>query len=92
MPVADQQREILSMFDQHQQMGLNAVVVQVRSAADAFYARGSEPWSEWLTGQQGLAPEPFYDPLEFMIEEAHQRGLEFHAWFNLDRATLQQNG
>lgn len=90
LPVADQQREIMAMFDQHQQMGLNAVVVQVRSAADAFYARSSEPWSEWLTGQQGLAPEPFYDPLEFMIEQAHQRGLEFHAWFNLDRASYSK--
>ncbi|QJW91877.1 family 10 glycosylhydrolase [Spirosoma taeanense] len=90
LPITDQQREIVAMFDQHQQMGLNAVVVQVRSAADAFYAKSSEPWSEWLTGQQGLAPEPFYDPLEFMIEQAHQRGLEFHAWFNLDRATYSR--
>ncbi|AQG82061.1 glycoside hydrolase family 10 protein [Spirosoma montaniterrae] len=90
LPVADQQREIIEMFDQQQQMGLNAVVVQIRSAADAFYARSSEPWSEWLTGQQGLAPEPFYDPLEFMIEQAHQRGMEFHAWFNLDRATFSK--
>ncbi|GAB3036607.1 glycoside hydrolase family 10 protein [Spirosoma pulveris] len=90
LPVVDQQREIVTMFDQHQQMGLNAVVVQVRSAADAFYARGSEPWSEWLTGQQGLAPQPFYDPLEFMIGQAHDRGLEFHAWFNLDRATFSK--
>ncbi len=87
LSTAEQQRELVDMFDQQQQMGLNAVVVQVRSAADAFYAKGSEPWSEWLTGQQGLAPEPFYDPLAFMIEQAHQRGLEFHAWFNLDRAT-----
>lgn len=90
LPTPDQQREITAMFDQHQQMGLNAVVVQIRSAADAFYAKSSEPWSEWLTGQQGLAPEPFYDPLEFMIDEAHQRGLEFHAWFNLDRATFSK--
>ena len=90
LPVTDQQRELVNMFDQHQQMGLNAVVVQIRSAADAFYAKSSEPWSEWLTGQQGLAPEPFYDPLEFMIEKAHQRGLEFHAWFNLDRATFSK--
>jgi uncharacterized lipoprotein YddW (UPF0748 family) len=90
LPVADQQREIVAMFDQQQQIGLNAVVVQIRSAADAFYAKSSEPWSEWLTGQQGLAPEPFYDPLEFMIEQAHQRGLEFHAWFNLDRARFSK--
>ena len=90
LPVADQQREIVTMFDQHQQMGLNAVVVQIRSAADAFYAKSSEPWSEWLTGKQGLAPNPFYDPLEFLIEQAHQHDLEFHAWFNLDRATFSK--
>lgn len=90
LPVADQQRELTELFDLNQQMGLNAVIVQIRSAADAFYAKSSEPWSEWLTGQQGLAPEPFYDPLEFMIEQAHQRGLEFHAWFNLDRATFSK--
>lgn len=91
LPVTDQQREIIEMFDMYQKTNLNAVVVQIRSAADAFYARGSEPWSEWLTGQQGLAPQPFYDPLDFMIEQAHQRGLEFHAWFNLDRATFGKN-
>lgn len=88
LPVATQQRELIEMFDMHQRMGLNAVIFQIRSAADAFYAKSSEPWSEWLTGQQGLAPEPFYDPMEFMIDQAHQRGLEFHAWFNLDRATF----
>lgn len=91
LSTADQQGELVAMFDQQQQMGLNAVVVQIRSAADAFYAKSSEPWSEWLTGQQGLAPEPFYDPLEFMIGQAHQRGLEFHAWFNLDRATFSKS-
>lgn len=91
LPVADQQREIVEMFDQHQKIGLNAVFVQIRSAADAFYAKSTEPWSEWLTGRQGMAPDPFYDPMEFMIDEAHQRGLEFHAWFNLDRATFSKN-
>ncbi|GAB4026048.1 glycoside hydrolase family 10 protein [Spirosoma koreense] len=91
LPVAEQQREMVAMFDQYQDTGLNAVVVQVRAAADAFYAKSSEPWSEWLTGQQGLAPQPFYDPLEFMIDQAHQRGLEFHAWFNLDRATFSKS-
>ncbi|HEY0109210.1 MAG TPA: family 10 glycosylhydrolase, partial [Fibrella sp.] len=90
LPVADQQREFLELLDMSQQTGLNAVVVQVRAAADAFYAKSAEPWSEWLTGQQGLAPEPFYDPLEFMIREARSRNLEFHAWLNLDRATFSK--
>jgi uncharacterized lipoprotein YddW (UPF0748 family) len=90
LPVADQQREFLELLDMSQQTGLNAVVVQVRAAADAFYAKSAEPWSEWLTGQQGLAPDPFYDPMEFMIREARVRNLEFHAWLNLDRGTFSK--
>ena len=91
LPAADQQREFTELLDMSQQTGLNAVVVQIRAAADAFYAKSSEPWSEWLTGQQGLAPDPFYDPLEFMIRESRARNLEFHAWLNLDRATFSKN-
>ena len=90
LPVADQQRELRELLDMSQQTGMNAVVVQVRAAADAFYAKSAEPWSEWLTGQQGLAPYPFYDPMEFMIQEARARNLEFHAWLNLDRATFSK--
>lgn len=86
-----QQREFRDMLDLHQQTGMNAAIVQIRAAADAFYAKSPEPWSEWLTGQQGLAPNPFYDPLEFMIREAHSRGIEFHAWFNLDRASYSRS-
>ncbi|WP_266362238.1 glycoside hydrolase family 10 protein [Tellurirhabdus rosea] len=91
LPADSQKVEFQRMLDMHQRAGINAVIVQVRAAADAFYAKGSEPWSVWLTGQQGRAPEPFYDPLEFMIEEAHSRGMELHAWFNLDRATFSKN-
>jgi uncharacterized lipoprotein YddW (UPF0748 family) len=72
-------------LDFHKNAGMNAVFVQVRASGDAFYAKSPEPWSEWLTGQQGRAPQPFYDPLEFMIEETHKRGMEFHAWLNLNR-------
>ncbi|WP_128545559.1 glycoside hydrolase family 10 protein [Larkinella soli] len=90
MPADSQRVEFVKILDQHQRAGINAVVVQIRAAADAFYAKGSEPWSEWLTGRQGVAPMPFYDPLEFMIKETHDRGMEFHAWFNLDRATFSR--
>jgi uncharacterized lipoprotein YddW (UPF0748 family) len=62
------------------------MIVQVRPAADAFYPSTLEPWSEWLTGTQGQAPSPFYDPMLFMIEETHKRGMEFHAWLNPYRA------
>jgi len=80
-----QQQEFRTMLDRQKSYGMNAVLVQVRAAADAFYARGQEPWSEWLTGAQGRAPEPFYDPMIFMIHEAHQRNMEFHAWLNMNR-------
>lgn len=80
-----QREEFKALLDFHRGNGLNAVFVQVRAAGDAFYAKSAEPWSEWLTGRQGKEPVPFYDPLEFMIEESHSRGLEFHAWLNLNR-------
>ena len=82
---ADQQRnEFITFLDHHKRLGANAVVVQVRSACDAIYPSNIEPWSEWLTGKQGLSPN--YDPLKFMVAEAHARGMEFHAWFNPYRA------
>ncbi len=80
-----QQQEFRTILDKQKSYGMNAVLVQVRAAADAFYARGKEPWSEWLSGEQGKAPEPYYDPMMFMIQETHQRGLEFHAWLNMNR-------
>lgn len=89
-PYADsdqQQRQLLYLLDEHQKTGINAVMLQVRPAADAFYAKSREPWSKYLTGKQGKAPDPFYDPLEFAIQESHKRGMELHAWFNPYRAT-----
>lgn len=81
-----QKAEYIRLLDLHQRNGLNAVVVQIRPATDAFYPSQYEPWSEWLTGKQGLPPSPYYDPLQFMLEEAHKRGMEFHAWCNPYRA------
>ena len=84
---ADSQKvEYLRLLDMHQRNGLNAVIVQIRPATDAMYPSQYEPWSEWLTGTQGKPPSPYYDPLQFMIEETHKRGLEFHAWCNPYRA------
>ncbi|ASU36822.1 glycoside hydrolase family 10 protein [Mucilaginibacter xinganensis] len=87
LSTADQKRELIDLLNIHQQQGINAVMFQIRPAADAFYAKSREPWSKWLTGKQGLAPSPAYDPLEFAINEAHKRGIELHAWFNPYRAT-----
>ncbi|HVW96584.1 MAG TPA: family 10 glycosylhydrolase [Mucilaginibacter sp.] len=82
-----QKQELIDRLDAHQRQGINAVMLQIRPAADAFYAKSREPWSKWLTGKQGKAPDPFYDPLAFAITEAHKRGMELHAWFNPYRAT-----
>src|SRR3954453_13861698 len=88
LPVDEQKEEYITMLDSLQHLGMNAVIVQIRPAADAFYPSPYEPWSEWLTGTQGIAPEPYYDPLKFMIDEAHKRGMEFHAWLNPYRAVF----
>jgi uncharacterized lipoprotein YddW (UPF0748 family) len=88
LPTAVQKEELIRIFDAHQQAGINAILLQVRPTADAFYAKGRESWSRFLTGTAGKAPFPIYDPLEFAIEEAHSRGMELHAWFNPYRATF----
>ena len=81
-----QKAEFIRILDLHKLNGMNAILMHIRPAADAFYPSKLEPWSEYLTGQQGLAPDPYYDPLLFMIEETHKRGMEFHAWLNPYRA------
>jgi uncharacterized lipoprotein YddW (UPF0748 family) len=86
--VESQKAEYIRQLDMHQKNRMNAVIVQVRPAADAFYPSPYEPWSQWLTGTQGKPPSPYYDPLQFMIEEAHKRGMEFHAWCNPYRANF----
>lgn len=81
-----QKAEIVAILDAAQQLKLNAIILQVRPSADAIYASELEPWSEFLTGTQGKAPEPYYDPLQVWIELTHARGMELHAWFNPFRA------
>jgi uncharacterized lipoprotein YddW (UPF0748 family) len=86
LTTAQQQRELTAMFDRAAELRMNAVIFQVRPGADALYDSKIEPWSEYLTGEMGRAPSPYYDPLKFAIEEAHKRGLELHAWINPYRA------
>ena len=81
-----QQQEARELIALARATGLNALILQVRPGADALYASSLEPWSEYLTGEQGKAPQPFYDPLAFWVREAHAAGLELHAWFNPYRA------
>jgi uncharacterized lipoprotein YddW (UPF0748 family) len=77
-----QRTEFVNLLDTYQKLGFNAVIVQVRPSCDAFYSSPYEPWSQWLSGKQGQAPAPYYDPLEFMVAQAHKRQMEFHAWIN----------
>ena len=86
LTTAEAQSELLAILDRTKQLHLNAVVFQVRPAADALYSSKLEPWSVYLTGAQGRAPSPAWDPLAFAVREAHARGLELHAWFNPYRA------
>ncbi len=86
LSTAEQQAEAISLLDSAVILNLNAIIFQVRPQCDALYQSELEPWSYFLTGEQGKAPEPFYDPLAFWVEEAHKRGLELHTWFNPYRA------
>lgn len=81
-----QKQEYINLLDKLQSTGINTVVVQVRPKSDAIYKSTINTWSEYLTGVQGK--DPGYDPLPFLIEEAHKRGMEFHAWFNPYRITM----
>ena len=86
---SDQQKqEFIAIIDRLKKDKFNAVFVQIRPSSDAFYDSSIEPWSEWLTGKQGRSPSPYYDPLKFMIEECHKRGIEIHAWFNPFRSVM----
>lgn len=82
----EQKAEFIRLIEAQQRNGINAVFVQIRPSAEVFYESELEPWSHWLTGEQGKAPSPYYDPLRFMLDECHKRNIEFHAWFNPFRA------
>lgn len=86
--VEKQKVDFIEILDTYKKMNYNAVIVQIRSAGDAFYPTDLAPWSRYLTGKEGKAPSPYFDPLEWMITEAHARGFEFHAWLNPYRATM----
>ncbi len=86
LPVEQQKKEMIDLLDRAAALHFNAIIFQVRPAADALYNSPYEPWSYYLTGKMGEAPLPAYDPLEFAVREAHKRGMELHAWFNPYRA------
>ena len=87
LSIARQQQEAIVLLNKLQQVGMNAVIFQIRPSADAFYPSDLEPWSRYLTGTPGL--DPGYDPLQFWIDQCHKRNMEFHAWFNPFRVALK---
>lgn len=87
----EQKREATELLDHIKSLGFNTVFLQIRPASDALYASTLEPWSRVLTSKADQAPKPFYDPLQFWIDEAHQRGIELHAWINPYRAAMNAN-
>ena len=80
--VEKQKEDLIKLLDKLQENNINAVVFQARPEADAFYFSSLEPWSKYLTGNQGVRPTPYFDPLEFIIKEAHNRFMEVHVWIN----------
>ena len=86
MSTTEMQATLSTQLDALQRAGINAIIFQVRPEADALYLSYYEPWSRYLTGEQGVAPEPYWDPLQWMIDECHRRGMELHAWINPYRA------
>jgi uncharacterized lipoprotein YddW (UPF0748 family) len=87
----EQQQELLAILNKTVALNMNAIVFHIRPGADALYASKYEPWSQFITGRQGRAPEPGWDPLAFAVTEAHKRGLELHAWFNPYRAAYTRD-
>src|SRR5690606_35911110 len=87
MTTEQQKQEAIDILDKLKENNFNAVIFQARPSADALYDSKYEPWSIFLTGETGKAPSPYYDPLEFWIEEAHKRGLELHVWLKIGRAS-----
>lgn len=86
MPTEKMQQLLVNQLNTLQGAGINAIIFQVRAEADALYKSSYEPWSRFLTGVQGREPSPYWDPMQFMIDECHKRGMEFHAWINPYRA------
>ncbi|EKD81122.1 MAG: hypothetical protein ACD_39C01966G0003 [uncultured bacterium] len=87
-PYGKQQEDFIRLLDYYRSLNFNAVIVQIRTAGDAFYPSKYSPWSKFLTGKEGRRPATNEDPLAWMILEAHKRGMEFHAWLNPYRATV----
>ena len=86
MSTSTMQSTLRYQLDELQKDGVNAIIFQVRPECDALYESNIEPWSRFLTGEQGKAPSPYWDPLQWMIDECHKRGMELHAWINPYRA------
>lgn len=87
LSVKEQKQEFVQLLDALKEAGINTIFMQVRPTADTFWPSNLDPWSAYLTSTQGKKPGMFYDPLKFMVAQAHKRGMAFHAWLNPYRVT-----
>ncbi|MDE6633702.1 MAG: family 10 glycosylhydrolase, partial [Bacteroidaceae bacterium] len=83
------QQTLTYQLDELQKANINVILFQVRAEGDALYQSRFEPWSRFLTGRQGMAPNPMWDPLEWIVTECHRRGMELHSWINPYRAKTE---
>ncbi|EAR01051.1 glycoside hydrolase family 10 protein [Maribacter sp. HTCC2170] len=86
--IEKQKADFLKILEFYDQLNFNTVIVQVRTAGDSFYDSKYAPWSRFLTGTEGKSTEGHFDMLNWMIDQTHNRGFEFHAWLNPYRATF----
>lgn len=92
MTVEQSKTYLRDMVQMLSKTGFNALLFQVRSEGDAFYKSEMEPWSRFLTGVRGRAPQPEWDPMEYLIEVCHEYEIEFHAWVNPYRMSASKTG
>ena len=89
--VQKQKSDFLELLDFYEELNFNTLIVQIRTAGDAFYPSEMAPWSRFLTGKEGSPKPGFEEPLQWMIDQTHGRGMQFHAWLNPYRATFDQD-
>ena len=89
---AELMAELDDILDAMEQAGLNAAFFQARPCADSFYPSKLFPYSVYFTGEQGRPPAEPFDPLAYLVEQAHARGIQVHAWINPYRITQNSPG
>lgn len=91
LAIEKQKEELDKIVENASYMGFNAIFFQVRPTGDALYKSSVFPWSTYLTGKQGKSNDQGFDPLEYIIEKSHEKGIQVHAWINPLRLTVAKS-